>query len=234
MATILGGNRRIVHFRSGDARLEGAYESPRLARGVVIFAHGSGSSRMSPRNRFVANELRRAGFATLLCDLLTEEEDAQGAQRFDIELLTRRLHAAVTWVRDEPEATDLPIALFGASTGAAAALQVAAALGGEIAAVVSRGGRPDLAGDAALARVTAPTLLIVGGHDVQVIQLNEAALAWLRCLKSVAVVQGATHLFEEPGALERVAALASDWFIRHVRAEPRVAAASPITKGAPS
>jgi pimeloyl-ACP methyl ester carboxylesterase len=225
MATILGGNRRIVRIRAGDAQLEGAYESPGVARGVVVFAHGSGSSRMSPRNRFVANELRRAGFATLLSDLLTEEEDAQGAQRFDIELLTRRLHAAVAWVQDEPEAAGLPVALFGASTGAAAALQVAAELGNGIAAVVSRGGRPDLAGDEALARVTAPTLLIVGGHDVQVIQLNEAALARLRCVKSVAVVQGATHLFEEPGALERVAALASDWLIRHVRE---------ITKGAPS
>jgi len=234
MATILGGNRRIVNFRSGDAQLEGAFESPGIARGMVVFAHGSGSSRMSPRNRFVANELRRAGFATLLCDLLTEEEDAQGAQRFDIGLLTRRLHAAVSWVQDEAGAAGLPIALFGASTGAAAALQVAAELGGGIAAVVSRGGRPDLAGDDALARVTAPTLLIVGGHDVPVIQLNEAALARLRCVKSVAIVQGATHLFEEPGALERVAALASDWLIRHVRAEPRVAAVNPIPKGAPS
>jgi putative phosphoribosyl transferase len=234
MATILDRNRRIVRIRAGDAQLEGAYESPGLARGVVVFAHGSGSSRMSPRNRFVANELRRTGFATLLCDLLTEEEDAQGAQRFDIELLTRRLHGAVAWVQDEADATGLPIALFGASTGAAAALQVAAELGGGIAAVVSRGGRPDLAGDDALARVTAPTLLIVGGHDVEVIQLNEAALARLRCVKSVAVVQGATHLFEEPGALERVAALASDWLIRHVGTEPRVAAVNPIAKGAPS
>jgi putative phosphoribosyl transferase len=234
MATILGGNRRIVRIRAGDAQLEGAYESPGLARGVVVFAHGSGSSRMSPRNRFVANELRRAGFATLLCDLLTEEEDAQGAQRFDIELLTRRLRAAVSWVEHETDAAGLPIALFGASTGAAAALQVAAELGPGIAAVVSRGGRPDLAGDDALARVTAPTLLIVGGHDLQVIPLNEAAFARLRCLKSVAVVQGATHLFEEPGALERAAALASDWLIRHVRAEPRVSAVNPIAKGAPS
>jgi pimeloyl-ACP methyl ester carboxylesterase len=199
MATILGGNRRIVRFNAGDAQLEGAYESPAIARGVVVFAHGSGSSRMSPRNRFVANELRRAGFATLLCDLLTEEEDAQGAHRFDIEFLSRRLHAAVTWVRNAPDATGLRIALFGASTGAAAALRVADVL----------------------ARVTAPTLLIVGGHDVQVIQLNEAANARLRCTKSVAVVHGATHLFEEPGALEQVAALASEWLIRHVGAEPR-------------
>lgn len=219
MVTIVGGNRRLVRIRAGEAQLEGAYESPGVAHGVVVFAHGSGSSRMSPRNRFVANELRRCGFATLLCDLLTEEEDAQGAQRFDIELLSRRLHAAVIWVRNEPEATGLPIALFGASTGAAAALQVAAELGSGIAAVVSRGGRPDLAGEDAFARVTAPTLLIVGGHDVQVMKLNEAALARLRCTKSMAVVRGATHLFEEPGALEQVASLASEWLLRHVRVE---------------
>jgi putative phosphoribosyl transferase len=217
MATSALAVRRIVRIPADDVRLEAAFESPGAARAVVIFAHGSGSSRMSPRNRYVAIELRRTGFATLLIDLLTEDEDADPARRFDIALLSRRLRCALDWAQGAPDAAGLPIALFGASTGAAAALQVAAALGSGIAAVVSRGGRPDLAGPDALANVTAPTLLIVGGNDSQVIELNEAAYESLRCVKSLSIVPGATHLFEEPGALERVARLASDWLIRHVR-----------------
>lgn len=219
MATSALAVRRIVRIPADDVRLEAAFESPGAARAVVIFAHGSGSSRMSPRNRYVAIELRRSGFATLLIDLLTEDEDADPSRRFDIALLSRRLQCALDWAQGAPDAAGLPFALFGASTGAAAALQVAAAMGTGIAAVVSRGGRPDLAGADALANVTAPTLLIVGGNDSQVIELNEAAYESLRCVKSLSIVPGATHLFEEPGALERVARLASDWLIQHVRLE---------------
>lgn len=219
----MSATRKLVSIASGEVELEGAFESPAVAKGVVLFAHGSGSSRMSPRNRFVAGELRRAGIATLLLDLLTESEDTQRAQRFDIALLTERLATAVHWTLAYPPAAGLPIGLFGASTGAAAALQVAAELGPRIAAVVSRGGRPDLAGPEALARVAAPTLLIVGGDDAAVIELNEAAWEHLRCPKSLRIVPRATHLFEEPGALETVAALACEWFSRHLRREPKAA-----------
>lgn len=207
---------RLVHIPSGHARLEGMLEAPPAASGVVLFAHGSGSSRLSPRNNFVAGELRAAGLATLLMDLLTAEEDRAYRTRFDIALLTERLGDAVRWLRGDAMAGTLPVGLFGASTGAAAALQVAAAQPNEIGAVVSRGGRPDLAGAEALARVRAPTLLIVGGEDYGVIELNEAAHARLACAKELAIVPGATHLFEEPGTLEEVARLAAAWFTRHL------------------
>ncbi|MBV8151909.1 MAG: dienelactone hydrolase family protein [Candidatus Eremiobacteraeota bacterium] len=183
------------------------------SHGLVIFAHGSGSSRFSPRNRFVAEQLQNAGFATLLMDLLTQDEDRRDQRttefRFDVALLGRRLLAATNWSLARFPA--LSIGYFGASTGAAAALIAAADLGERIAAVVSRGGRPDLAG-AALARVTAPTLLLVGARDRQVIALNEEAQAQLRCTSELAIVPGASHLFEEPGTLEVVADLAARWF----------------------
>lgn len=209
--------RQLVHIGCEEVELEAAFESPANPAGVVVFAHGSGSSRMSARNRFVANELRRGGFATLLFDLLADHEDAQSGQRFDIGLLTDRLACGVRWVRANPRALQLPIGLFGASTGAAAALRVAARPGVGIAAVVSRGGRPDLAGTATLVKVAAPTLLIVGGEDIDTIRVNEAAMAHLRCAKALQIVPNATHLFEEPGTLEAVAALALDWFATHLR-----------------
>jgi putative phosphoribosyl transferase len=198
-------------------RLNGDLRLPEDARGLVIFAHGSGSSRLSPRNREVAGSLNEAGLATLLFDLLSEEEAADRAKVFDIELLAERLAAVTRWASGEPRLSDLPLGYFGASTGAAAALRAAARLGAEIGAVVSRGGRPDLAGGS-LPAVVSPTLLIVGGADWQVLALNEEAAGLLRCEREVAVVPGATHLFEEPGALERVAALARDWFLRHLTA----------------
>lgn len=184
--------------------------------GLVLFAHGSGSSRLSSRNRFVADYLRREGIATLLFDLLTEVEDRTYETRFDIDLLTRRLLGATTWVKQRPAARGLALGYFGASTGASAALRAAAELGGDIRAVVSRGGRPDMA-MAELPRVTAPTLLIVGGHDDVVIQLNRQAHAALRAEKALSIVRGATHLFEEPGTLEEVARQAAAWFTRHLR-----------------
>ena len=198
-------------------RLNGDLRLPEDAGGLVIFAHGSGSSRLSPRNREVAGSLNRAGLATLLFDLLTDAEAADRVKVFDIELLAKRLAAVTRWAAGEPGLSGLPLGYFGASTGAAAALRAAARLGGEIGAVVSRGGRPDLAGES-LAAVVSPTLLIVGGADWQVLELNEEAARLLRCEREVAVVPGATHLFEEPGALERVAALARDWFLRHLMA----------------
>jgi Raf kinase inhibitor-like YbhB/YbcL family protein len=187
---------------------------PEGASAVVLFAHGSGSSRLSPRNRFVAETLRKGGIGTLLIDLLTEEEDSVYETRFDIGLLTTRLAEVVGWLGKRPEGRGLPIGLFGASTGAAAALHVAARLGDHVSAVVSRGGRPDLAMDV-LDRVVSPTLLIVGGEDREVIRLNEAAYRVLRCEKELEIVPGATHLFEEPGTLEQVAGLALDWFRAH-------------------
>jgi putative phosphoribosyl transferase len=203
-----------------ELRLAGDLRMPEPADGLVIFAHGSGSSRLSPRNRQVAEALNQAGFATLLFDLLTTEEELDRAKVFDIELLADRLLAVTRWIQAEPELSGMPIGYFGASTGAAAALRAAAPLGAGIRAVVSRGGRPDLAAES-LEVVTAPTLLIVGGADWQVLELNEQAASLMRCEREVAVVPGATHLFEEPGALERVAELASDWFSRHLRAETR-------------
>jgi putative phosphoribosyl transferase len=196
--------------------LEGALAMPAgTARGLVLFAHGSGSSRMSPRNRAVAAALRQAGLATLLFDLLSDAEAADRGNVFDIPLLGERLAAAAGWAQGAPATAALPLGYFGASTGAAAALVAAARPGAKVGAVVSRGGRPDLAG-AALPRVRAPTLLIVGGADPEVLALNRSAQRALRCESRLEIVPGATHLFEEPGALEQVVVLARDWFVRHL------------------
>lgn len=195
--------------------LPGTLDIPRAAHGLVLFAHGSGSSRLSPRNIHVANALRKAGFGTLLFDLLSEEEAGSRSHVFDIELLAGRLTMAADWLVTQPAAAALPLGLFGASTGAAAALVTAARAPDMFRAVVSRGGRPDLAGRA-LQRVTAPTLLIVGGHDFEVLSLNQAALAELPCTKALEIVPGATHLFEEQGALDQVIELARDWFLAHL------------------
>jgi putative phosphoribosyl transferase len=204
--------KALVHIDSGTATMEGMLELPHPASGVVLFAHGSGSSRLSPRNNHVAQVLRDAGIGTLLLDLLTPQEDRKVHNRFDISLLTGRLRAAATWLRAQDATTPLPVGLFGASTGAGAALQLAADPAAPIAAVVSRGGRPDLAGDTALRAVEAPTLLIVGGADEPVIALNRQAYAELGCAKRLVIVPGATHLFDEPGTLEEVARLAAEWF----------------------
>jgi dienelactone hydrolase len=212
----------LVHV--DDLRLAGDLAVPPEARGAVLFAHGSGSSRLSPRNRFVAVRLQRAGLATLLLDLLTPREEAideqTGAYRFDIPLLARRLVGAVDWLAREPRTRDLAIGCFGASTGAAAALVAAGARPDRVAAVVSRGGRPDLAGDA-LDLVRAPTLLIVGGLDDVVIGLNREAKERVPGVCELRIVPGATHLFEEPGTLEEVADLAAAWFGLHLAAERR-------------
>jgi putative phosphoribosyl transferase len=202
-----------VVVRVGSLDLAGDLAVPTAARGVVVFAHGSGSSRLSPRNRAVAAALNDGGLATLLFDLLTVAEEADRSNVFDIPLLGRRLADATRWLRDHPPAQHLPIAYFGASTGAAAALWAAAERGVEIASVVSRGGRPDLAA-ARLEEVRAPTLLIVGGLDTTVLALNADAQSHLRCANRLEIVPGATHLFEERGALDRVATLALDWFVR--------------------
>jgi dienelactone hydrolase len=197
----------------GDLRI------PPQPRGVVLFAHGSGSSRHSPRNQFVAQVLHKAGFATLLMDLLTAKEEEQDRYtahlRFDINLLGERVAAATNWLLQNTATGNLKIGYFGASTGAAAALVAAVEHPYAVGAIVSRGGRPDLAGTA-LSRVRAPTLLIVGGQDTQVIELNRTAFSQLQCEKSFEIVPGATHLFEEPGALEQVAQLASQWFTRYL------------------
>ncbi len=206
--------------------LEGTLSVPAQATGVVVFAHGSGSSRFSPRNRFVAGILQQAGLATLLLDLLTgEEEDEErftGHLRFNIELLAGRLSAAKEWVAQQVETRGLSIGYFGSSTGAAAALVAAAREPEGVGAIVSRGGRPDLAGRE-LAQVSAPTLLIVGGDDTVVIELNERAYRALECKRGLEIVPGATHLFEEPGTLEQVAALARDWFSQHLATARRTA-----------
>jgi putative phosphoribosyl transferase len=196
------------------AGLEGTLEIPERAEAVVVFAHGSGSSRHSPRNRQVAATLRQAGLATLLCDLLTNEEASDRRKVFDISLLGRRLEAAVQYIAGEAATAGMPVGLFGASTGAAAALVAAAGQPATVGAVVSRGGRPDLAGEMQLRNVVAPTLLIVGGEDRQVLDLNAWAQSWMRCPTELAIVPGATHLFEEAGALEQVAQLAAGWFRR--------------------
>lgn len=196
--------------------VEGTLDVPTGATGVVLFAHGSGSSRFSPRNNFVAGVLRTAGIGTLLMDLLTPAEDEIYRSRFNIGLLTERLGLAAGWLAASAATRGLRLGLFGASTGAAAALQLAAERKDGVAAVVSRGGRPDLTGQVALARVAAPTLFIVGGRDEGVIELNESAFASLNCKKRIDIVPGATHLFEEPGALEEVARLARDWFSQHL------------------
>jgi putative phosphoribosyl transferase len=210
---------QLVRIPAGAVTLEGDLRLPDGATGIVLFAHGSGSSRHSPRNRYVARLLNEARLGTLLVDLLTAEEEAidtRTAQlRFDIGMLARRLVAVTDWHTRQPHTRDLRIGYFGASTGAAAALVAAAERAEAVAAIVSRGGRPDLAGPA-LARVRAPTLLIVGGNDFQVIELNRLALAQLRCEKQIEIIPGATHLFEEPGALDAVARLARDWFERYL------------------
>jgi dienelactone hydrolase len=223
MAETLGAKTedRLIQIRVGRVALEGNLSLPERAGGVVLFAHGSGSSRHSPRNRHVARMLNRANLATLLVDLLTPEEEALDVRtahlRFDIGLLTRRLIGATDWLTQHPDTRHLRVGYFGASTGAGAALVAAAERPDVVGAVVSRGGRPDLAGPA-LARVRAPTLLIVGGYDLQVIQLNRVAFAQLHCEKQLVIVPGATHLFEEPGTLDEVARLAREWFERYLMA----------------
>lgn len=206
---------KTIQIATEAVQLEGTLALPDHVKGLVVFAHGSGSSRFSPRNTFVARILQQANIGTLLMDLLTRQEDALYATRFDIDLLTRRLLLATHWLQEQPETKHLTTGYFGASTGAAAALKAAATLGSSIGAVVSRGGRPDLAEDV-LGVVRSPTLLIVGGNDEVVLQLNRAALAKLTCKKEFAVVPGATHLFEEPGALEEVARFATVWFQRYL------------------
>lgn len=202
----------IVHIPVGDAQqIEGSLELPESAIGLALFAHGSGSSRHSPRNNYVAGVLREHGIGTLLMDLLTPEEDRDYSRRFDIDLLVERLLQASAWVRENPLTRQLAIGYFGSSTGAAAALR-AASRDASIAALVSRGGRPDLASAAELRSVQAPTLFLVGGEDLGVIELNEQAYAKLECEKRFTIVPGATHLFEEPGTLEQVAELAALWF----------------------
>jgi dienelactone hydrolase len=215
--------RGVVVAAEPGVALPGDLTLPPAARGVVVFAHGSGSSRHSPRNRLVAEEIRRGGVGTLLMDLLTPEEEAIDSRtaelRFDIPLLARRVVGAVDWLLCQPEASGLSIGCFGASTGAAAALMAAAERPDVVRAVVSRGGRPDLAMDR-LGEVRAATLLIVGGADTQVLAMNRGALARLRCTSALEIVPGATHLFEEPGALEQVAGLARAWLARHLVAAP--------------
>jgi putative phosphoribosyl transferase len=218
-----------VRISVGNGGIVGDLMIPPKAEGIVIFAHGSGSGRFSSRNRFVARSLNDGGFATLLLDLLTEQEDRldqeTGQVRFDIPLLAQRVMAAIDWSRADARTRDLPIGLFGASTGAAAALVAAAARQGEVVAVVSRGGRPDLAGPM-LEGVQAPTLLIVGGADTVVIALNRQAQAHMHCTARLEIVPGATHLFEEAGTLEQVCALASAWFEDHLHR----ALATPVTR----
>jgi putative phosphoribosyl transferase len=213
------GEERLVRVPAGPVTIEGNLTLPEGAQGIVLFAHGSGSSRHSPRNRYVAWLLNQANLATLLVDLLTSDEETidlrTGHLRFDIELLAERLISVTDWLMQQRDTRRLRIGYFGASTGAGAALVAAAERPDVVGAVVSRGGRPDLAG-AALARVRAPTLLIVGGNDFQVIELNRAAFALLRSEKQLVIVPGATHLFEEPGALDEVARLAREWFERHL------------------
>ena len=211
-----------VQITTDGASLQGNLLIPSPAEGLVAFAHGSGSSRHSPRNQYVAQVLRNAGLATLLFDLLTLEEEAEdlitGKQRFDIGLLAHRLVGVTDWLQSSEQARSLKLGYFGASTGAAAALVAAVERANVVGAVVSRGGRPDLAGPV-LDRVKAPALLIVGGNDFSVIDMNRQALAKLQVEKELVIIPGATHLFEEPGTLERVAEHASNWFVKHLRAE---------------
>jgi pimeloyl-ACP methyl ester carboxylesterase len=215
-----------VRVTAGSVMLKGNLNLPKDATGIVLFAHGSGSSRHSPRNRYVAQLLNEAKLATLLVDLLTRDEEAVDLRtmqiRFDIDLLAERLLGVTDWLAEYSHTQHLRVGYFGASTGAAAALVAAAARPKVVQAVVSRGGRPDLAGSA-LEHVRAPTLLIVGGNDVQVIELNRWALAQLRCEKQLVIVPGATHLFEEPGALDEVARLARVWFVRYLIATEETA-----------
>ena len=210
---------RAIRIPAGSVALDGEIHVPIAAEGIVLFAHGSGSSRHSPRNRFVAEQLRKAGLGTVLFDLLTADEErddnARGHLRFNIGLLTQRLVCAAHWIAEEDEARQLRLGFFGSSTGGGAALVAAADLGKTIGAVVSRGGRPDLAGGA-LRRVKCPTLLIVGEQDEEVLEFNEEAYELLSCEKELRVVRGATHLFEETGALDEVARSAGVWFLEHL------------------
>jgi dienelactone hydrolase len=225
---------RLVSIPAGAVRLEGVLAMPEQPRGIVAFVHGSGSSRYSPRNQFVAQSLRsNAQVGTLLFDLLSEVEEREDVRtarlRFDIPLLAQRVEAATAWLHEDPETSSASIGYFGASTGAAAALVAAARRPRDVAAVVSRGGRPDLAGPAALARVRAPTLLIVGGDDLAVIDLNREALRMMRTESRLDVVPHASHLFEEPGTLEQVARRAAAWFKAHLRVPPREARPADLT-----
>jgi putative phosphoribosyl transferase len=218
MIEFIANTEHPVTIACEEADLNGLLHIPTSVAGLVIFAHGSGSSRLSPRNQHIAKQLQHSHFATLLFDLLTEQEDEQDTHtmefRFDIDLLARRLLVATTWVQANPVLRKLPLGYFGASTGGAAALVAAAKQKESIKAVVSRGGRPDLA-EEALTEVEAATLLIVGGEDQQVIELNKKAFATLHCVKKLEIIPGATHLFEEPGALDKVAHLADAWFKRY-------------------
>ena len=209
-------SNQLISLAVDNIHVEGMLELPANAQGLVIFAHGSGSSRHSPRNNFVARVLREKGIGTLLIDLLTMAEDLDYQTRFDISLLTYRLLIVTRWVKLNPGLQQLGLGYFGASTGAAAALQAAAALGADIQAVVSRGGRADLAGQHDLIKVHAPTLLLVGGRDEDVLALNQRAYALLPCTKELIIVPGATHLFEETGALQEVARQAASWFSQHL------------------
>jgi dienelactone hydrolase len=215
MPSVTADIEKQVHMASGSVSLGATLAVPHDARRIVVFAHGSGSSRFSPRNNFVAEVLRVHGSGVLLMDLLTSMEDESQKKRFDIGLLAQRLLSACHWLKDQESLRDLTIGLFGASTGSAAALKVAAMLGKEIGAVVSRGGRPDLA-DEDLPKVVSPTLLIVGGKDPAVLELNEKAFQKLQSVKKLEIVEGATHLFEEPDALEQVAYLANAWFTKYL------------------
>jgi putative phosphoribosyl transferase len=208
---------RLVYVDAGGVRLEGMLSVPRGAHGIVLFAHGSGSSRLSPRNNFVAKVLRNAGLGTLLIDLLTGDEDVDYERRFDIELLTERLEQVTEWLAENDETKGLDIGYFGASTGAAAAIRASVTKASRVGAVVSRGGRTDLADDS-IERMTAPTLFIVGGSDGVVVDLNERSYKALApdVEKELVVIPGATHLFEEPGALDKVAELAAGWFAKHL------------------
>jgi putative phosphoribosyl transferase len=212
-------DEQVVKVDAAGVTLEGNLAVPDLARGIVVFAHGSGSSRHSPRNRYVASVLQEAGLATLLVDLLTLEEERIDVRtthiRFDIDLLAARLVGCTAWLAQQPPTQELRVGYFGASTGGGAALVAAAERPDDVGAVVSRGGRPDLAGEA-LPRVKAPTLLIVGGNDTPVIKMNREVLALLQCEKQLSIVPGATHLFEEPGTLEEVARLAREWFLQYL------------------
>jgi putative phosphoribosyl transferase len=215
-----------VDIPAGDVTLEGELDVPAGATGIVVFVHGSGSSRFSPRNQSVAETIRRAGIGTLLFDLLTKDEEAVDIYtrhlRFDIGLLARRLLAVTKWLNEQHETARSKVGFFGSSTGGGAALVAAAELGDSVAAVVSRGGRPDLAGEA-LPRVKAPTLLIVGEYDEVVIEMNRDAMSKMKCKVELKIVPGATHLFEEPGTLDLVASLATEWFAEHFRPEAKKA-----------
>lgn len=206
---------KLVQIKHQNILLEGMLKVPQSAQGIVLFAHGSGSSRLSPRNNFVADILNDAGLATLLIDLLSKQEDEIYQTRFDIDLLTDRLNIVIRWLKKQSDTHNLGLGIFGSSTGAAAALRVASEMNKEIEAVVSRGGRPDLAMNI-LDSVAAPTLFIVGGNDFGVIELNQEAFARLTCPKKFEIIPNATHLFEEPGCLEEVARLAKEWFYKYL------------------